>query len=369
MLRFQRFYQRFLTHLQAWPCLVVLILWSTSAHGSTAQKCNTLLSKKNYTSAGSCFKQLLAKLKPNAKLSLLEKKEKKLYLKKASYSFRKAGEQFAVKGSFGKASYYYSESKGFLQTIIKEKLCASSVRCNIVQGQIAKLDQRMPPANLTLIHSQPTLMEVKIEGFKYTKNLSLQRTQTLRVRAGSYVVTFGTKDKPKTKKEVFLKPNATKTLTLSRLVIVKRAPVAQVSRLGPLSVLGVGVGLLIIGTAGIVAGYLIQDEAVGEAQRQIEARSPAEMNPSDYADAVREAPNWASSTNTIDNNYTTGTILLSAGWGAAGLGIATSIGGAIWLLTQPATKPVFTRKRRTSMIQPQTDSQTQTSQSFIIRDH
>ncbi len=162
--------------------------------------------------------------------------------------------------------------------------------------------------------------------------------------------------KAEQKTVVTLGPGEAKALTLTSLVVVQNPP-AQVSRSGPLSLIGISAGLLVIAAAGIVVGYLNQDAAVTQAAVQNDNRTDQALG---IGGDNKKADEWTQAAGSIRTNHALGSTLVAVAWPLAGLGIAGTIGGTIWLNSLPkASSP------KVQLFVPQTPQKKVSSKGFV----
>lgn len=303
------------------------------AMAANANTCNAQLAKTRYVQAAACYQQLVRSMKPTSRLSVVEAKEKALYLRKISFAYKKAA--MAAKKPEVQA-YLYEQSIEPLRRIRREKLCGKSFRCKIIQGQEAALVDKIKYASLSLVLSSSASVQVAIKGYRFSRSMTLQTTTVRKLRPGTYTVKYSQAGKAAQSAVVTLGPGEAKAITLTSLVVVKNRP-ASVSRSGPLSLIGISAGLFAIAAAGIVVGYLNQDAAVTQAAVQNNSRTDQALG---IGNDNRKANEWAQAAGSIRSNHSLGSILVAVGWSLAGLGIAGTIGGTVWLNSLPSqSKP------------------------------
>ncbi|TNE48208.1 MAG: hypothetical protein EP343_16480 [Deltaproteobacteria bacterium] len=304
---------------------------ATKAWATKPQGCNTFLSKGQHLQAIACYEKLVQAMKPPHQLSLLDKKEKSLYYKKISYSYRQLARSQTTED--GK-SYCYEKAAEYLAKVHEEKLCGKPVRCRLVRGQEAEVRKKIRYANLTLVHSNGETLTVVIKGYKYNeagKGAVLVQTKNYKLRPGTYTVTSIPKGKGKKRQEkvVKLNPDSTQSITLTKLVVVRSR---KVSKTGSYVLMGVGASLFVIGTVGVVAGYVMQSSANSAATAENDERNIRNFldNPG-TTPTTQTLDDWKDLSASIDSEYNTGSTLLVASWPVASVGLAGAVAGLVWL--------------------------------------
>lgn len=321
-------------------CFSVILGVTTMAYSKpgtqkTATDCSSTLNQGKFLQAAVCYEALVNNMPHGDKLSRLDKKRKALYLNKASYSL---AQQARLTQDVAQQSYLYEQAQQRLQQILQEKLCLKELRCRLLRGQIAEFFGSIAYSRLVLVIQRKASVRVKVTGYQYSRQWVVAETTTLRLRPGTYTILHQEEGKPEKTSILQLEPRKSAALTLVAQIVIQKV-VAPVSRVGPWTLLGIGIGMTVIAGVLVGVGYAFQTQADRLAAEQNAMRSDAGLLENWQRGTLQNldetVKKWSSTSQTIDSRKSSGNIMVGAGWPAAGLGLGALIAGAVWLGSLP----------------------------------
>ncbi|TNE46266.1 MAG: hypothetical protein EP343_24490 [Deltaproteobacteria bacterium] len=339
------------------PILFVMV--ATEASASSTRACNALARQKNYDLAAECFVRVVKGMKPGSQLNRLNQKLKSLYLQKASFSFRKAGDN--AKDDVSKA-YYLERGAQTLQQILDENLCQKKHRCLAVKGKQSDLIRRIQYSQLTLEVSPGTTIQLTITGFKFALTRPLSQTKTMRLRPGTYKVSW-VLGANKQDQSVTLGPSESKILRAQAPITRRPPPPPKASSSGgAIALLSIGLLVTAGGVVQLALGYINAGDAAQLANAQTLARQESAIQddfPGTSPDKTVQSgkidtSTWQTSAADIKGKGQLGDTLIVTGWSTSGVGLALTLGGVIWLATnkpKASTPPPPNSKDSSSSLQ------------------
>lgn len=322
------------------PVGVMIAVGVPVSLAKTHTDCSAKLDKGEFVPAATCYRELVKAMPHGKQLSLLDKKRKSLYLSKESYGLSQAAR---LSSDVAQRAYLYEQAKTPLEQILEEQLCLKEFRCRLLKGQVAELAQNIGYVRLVLVIQRKASVRVKLTGYQFSREWVVAETVTLQLRPGTYQLSFQEQANPPQNQSITMTPSSNTAVTLAAQIVIQKV-VAPVSRVGSLTLVGIGAGLAVVAGILVGVGYANQKNADNLAAQQNTQRSDKELiaqwqKGATIQDLDKKTAEWSKAGQTIDNNKTSGNLMVGIGWPIAGLGLGALIAGAVWIASLPKNAP------------------------------